>query len=103
MKKESFDGKSVIITGASSGIGKALSLRLAKDGAWLALAARETGRLETLSMECPQLGGRAIAISTDVSDESQCQKLIQGAIEIYGQIDMLINNAGISVVSKLEE
>jgi short-subunit dehydrogenase len=103
MKKESFDGKVVIITGASSGIGKALSLRLAQEGAWLALAARDAGRLDALSLECQQLGGKAIALPTDVSDESQCQRLIQHTIEQYGRIDMLINNAGMSVVSKLDE
>jgi len=93
----------VIITGASSGIGKALSLRLAQEGAWLALAARDSVRLEALASDCQQLGGRAIALPMDVSDESQCQKMIQHARDHYGRIDMLINNAGMSVVSKLEE
>jgi short-subunit dehydrogenase len=100
---ESFKDKVVIITGASSGIGKALSLRLAQEGAWLVLAARDAGRLDALSLECKQYGTRALSLPTDVSDENQCQKLIQRAREYYGRIDMLINNAGMSVVSKLED
>jgi short-subunit dehydrogenase len=100
---ESFAEKVVLITGASSGIGKALSLQLAKEGAWLALAARDSARLAALGMECEQLGGRALAIPTDVSDESQCQRMIQQVHAHYGRIDMLINNAGMSVVAKLDE
>ena len=103
MANESFKEKAVIITGASSGIGKALSLQLAHEGTWLALAARDTSRLDSLALECERLGGRAIALPTDVSDESQCQTLIYRANEYFGRVDMLINNAGMSVVSKLEE
>lgn len=102
-KNESFGEKVVIITGASSGIGKASSLQLAQEGAWLALAARDSARLAALGMECEQLGGRAIPIPTDVSDGSQCQSMIQQAHAHYGRIDMLINNAGMSVVAKLDE
>jgi len=98
-----FREKVVIVTGASSGIGKALSLQLAREGACLVLAARDAGRLIALALECQQLGGKAIALPMDVSDESQCQKLIQRTLEQYGRIDMLINNAGMSVVSKLDE
>ena len=103
MAHESFREKAVIITGASSGIGKALSLQLAQEGAWLALAARDAGRLDSLALECERLGGRAIALPTDVSDEGQCQRLANGAEEHFGHIDMLVNNAGMSVVSMLEE
>jgi len=100
---ESFKDKAVVITGASSGIGKALSLQLAQAGAWLVLAARDAGRLDALSLECKRYGTRALSLPTDVSDENQCRKLIQRAREYYGRIDMLINNAGMSVVSKLED
>lgn len=103
MANVSFNGKAVIITGASSGIGRALSLRLAQEGAWLVLAARDAGRLEALALECERLGGRALAVPTDVSDESQCQKLIHRANGHFGRIDTLVNNAGMSVVGKLEE
>jgi short-subunit dehydrogenase len=98
-----FREKTVIITGASSGIGKALALRLADEGAWLALAARNAERLESLAGECKQRGSRATAMPTDVGDEVQCEVLIKRTQETYGRIDMLVNNAGISVVSKLED
>jgi short-subunit dehydrogenase len=103
MKTDHFSQKVIIITGASSGIGKALALQLAEQGAYLALAARDKERLEALSSECEQRGGKAIVAPTDVSDEAQCQKLIQQTLEAYQQIDMLINNAGISVVARLDE
>ena len=103
MNADTFREKSVIVTGASSGIGKALALRLADEGAWLALAARNAQRLDSLATECQQRGGKAIAIPTDVADESQCTTLIQHTQETYGRIDMLVNNAGIDVVSKLED
>ena len=103
MIRESFKGKTVVITGASSGIGKALALRLADEGAWLTLAARNAQRLEALVIECEQRGGRAIAIPTDVADEPQCRTLIQRTKETYEHIAMVINNAGMAVVSKLED
>jgi short-subunit dehydrogenase len=103
MKKEFFKGKSVIITGASSGIGRSLALRLAAENAWLTLAARDEARLKRLKNECERLGGRAIAIPTDISEERQCHEMIEKAFEHYGRIDMLINNAGMSMVSKIDE
>ncbi len=103
MTTDTFREKTVIVTGASSGIGKALTLQLADEGAWLVLAAREVQRLDALVLECQQRGGKAIAIPTDVADESQCCTLIQRTQETYGRIDMLVNNAGMAVVSKLED
>ena len=101
--QNTFREKTVIVTGASSGIGKELALRLADEGAWLALAARNAQRLDSLAGECQQRGSKAIAIPTDVADESQCRALIQRTQETYGRIDTLVNNAGIDVVSKLED
>jgi short-subunit dehydrogenase len=101
--QNTFKEKIVIVTGASSGIGKALALRLADEGAWLALAARNAQRLDSLAGECQQRGSKAIAIPTDVADESQCRALIQRTQETYGRIDTLVNNAGIDVLSKLED
>jgi len=101
--QNTFKEKIVIVTGASSGIGKALALRLADEGAWLALAARNAQRLDSLAWECQQRGSKAIAIPTDVADESQCRALIQRTQETYGRIDTLVNNAGIDVLSKLED
>ncbi|MBA7471105.1 D-beta-hydroxybutyrate dehydrogenase [subsurface metagenome] len=101
--KNTFREKTVIVTGASSGIGRELALRLAAEGAWLALAARNAERLDSLTRECQKRGSKAIAIPTDVADESQCRALIQRTRETYGRIDTLVNNAGIDVVSKLED
>jgi len=98
-----FKDKTVIVTGASSGIGKALAFRLASQGARLALAARNAERLESVAEECCQRGAKALALPTDVANEEQCQALIQRTYEEYGQIDMLINNAGIGVASTLED
>lgn len=101
--RNTFKGRTVIITGASSGIGKALALRLADEGAWLALSARNAERLDSLAEACRQRGGKAFAIRTDVADEFQCRALVQRTQEKYGRIDTLVNNAGIDGVGKLED
>jgi short-subunit dehydrogenase len=98
-----FLNKSVVVTGASSGIGKALALRLADERAWLALAARNAERLEALAVECRQRGAKAIAVPTDVACETQCKTLVDRTCGEYGRLDMLINNAGIAVASRLED
>lgn len=103
MTGESYAGKAVVVTGASSGIGKAIALRLADEGASVALAARDAQRLEALAAECGRRGGKAIGIPTDVAEEAQCRALIERSRETYGRIDMLVNNAGIDVVAKLDE
>ena len=103
MNTDTFRDKAVIVTGASSGIGKALALRLADEGAWLALAARDAQRLDALAAECQQRGGKAVAVPTDVADESRCKALIERTQGTYGRVDVLINGAGIDVVGKLED
>ena len=88
-------GKVVIITGASSGIGKALAKEFIFRGAKLSLAARRIDQLEELRVE---LGSAdIICTKTDVSKESDCKKLINNTLEKFGRIDILINNAGISM------
>lgn len=103
MAADSFRDKAAIITGASSGIGKALALQLAREGAWVVLAARNAGRLQALSEECRALGGKAEAVPTDVAEDAQCKALVARARETFGRIDMLINNAGVSVVGRFDE
>jgi NAD(P)-dependent dehydrogenase (short-subunit alcohol dehydrogenase family) len=103
MSADRFDGKVVIITGASSGIGEALALRLASEGAWLALAARRAERLQAVASKCAERGGRALALPTDVADEAACRELVERTVAEYGQIDMLVNNAGITVGSRFAE
>jgi short-subunit dehydrogenase len=103
MKEKVFRENVAIITGASFGIGRQLALQLADCGAWLALAARNIEKLEEVSRQCSQRGGRAIVVPTDVTDQSQCQHLIESTIAEYGRIDTLINNAGIGLDARFDE
>ena len=103
MHREPFRDQVTIVTGASSGIGRALALQLAGQGAKLSLAARRTDLLEQVATESRSLGAEAIAIPTDVSDEAQCKALVWKTIEKYGRLDLLINNAGLAVVALLED
>jgi short-subunit dehydrogenase len=102
MKNSTFRNKAIIITGASYGIGRELAHQLAEQGAWLVLAARSIEKLEKVSEECTQLGGRVITIPTDVSEESQCRNLIEATVKEYGKIDILVNNAGIALATRFE-
>ena len=97
MAQFDFKDKAIIITGASSGIGRELAYQLAAQGAWLALAARTVERLETVKTECQERGGRAIAVPTDVSIPEQCEKMVQRSVGEFGRIDALVNNAGITM------
>lgn len=97
------NGKVVIITGASSGLGKATALRLAKGGAKLVLAARREERLVELRDAIIEQGGDAIYQVTDVTDRTQVESLAKAAKEAYGRIDVLVNNAGLMPLSPLDE
>jgi short-subunit dehydrogenase len=103
MKQAHFQNQVVIVTGASSGIGKSLALQLADQGAHIALAARRQDRLKQISVECRTRGGKALAISTDVANDAQCKALVEQTIQEFGRLDMLINNAGFATVALFEE
>src|SRR5687768_8435058 len=96
------EGKVVVITGASSGMGEAAARHLAAQGATVVLGARRNGRLQALAGEITAAGGKALAMETDVTDRRQVQRLVDVAVETYGRIDVLINNAGIMPLSPLE-
>ena len=95
-------GKVVVITGASSGMGEAAARHLAAQGAAVVLGARRIERLEALVGEITAAGGQALAVATDVTDRAQVQRLVDAAVETYGRIDVLVNNAGIMPLSPLE-
>lgn len=91
--------KVVVITGASSGIGEAISLICARHGAKLLLAARRTEQLNDLSGRCVSAGARDVCVQrVDVSREEDCKLLIEQAMQKYGSIDLLILNAGVGQV-----
>ena len=94
-------GKVVIITGASSGLGEATARHLAARGAKLVLAARRTDRLQALVSEIEAAGGEALAVATDVVDPAQVQALAEQAKARFGRIDVLVNNAGIMPLAPL--
>jgi NADP-dependent 3-hydroxy acid dehydrogenase YdfG len=94
-------GKVVVITGASSGIGKALARRFREAGAEVVLAARRIDRLRSLEQELDP--AKVLSVETDVSREEDCSQLIRKAAERFGRIDTLINNAGISMRASFEE
>ncbi len=103
MKSDVFRGQTVIVTGASAGIGKSLALQLASQGAKVAVAARRAERLEHVAAECRSLGGEALVVPTDVGDEAQCKALIEKTIAAFGRLDMLINNAGLAASALFDE
>ncbi|WP_230163230.1 SDR family oxidoreductase, partial [Peribacillus simplex] len=86
--------KVVIITGASSGIGEATAKKLASKGAKLVLAARREDRLQQLQKEIEKNGGKAIYKVTDVTSHEQMEELAEYALQEFGKIDVLVNNAG---------
>lgn len=90
------DGKVAIVTGASSGLGVAFARALAEAGADVALAARREDRLQDTRRMVEQLGRRAITVPTDVADPSACQALVDATVQQLGQVDVLVNNAGIA-------
>jgi short-subunit dehydrogenase len=89
--------KVVIVTGASSGIGLATAREFAEQGARVVLAARSYDLLKSIENDLKAAGHEVLAITTDVTIEEDCHKLVQSTLEKYGRIDILVNNAGISM------
>jgi 3-oxoacyl-[acyl-carrier protein] reductase len=91
-----FAGRVALVTGASQGIGHACALSLAREGATVAVAARNQQKLDELVAQIANAGGKAAAFSIDVADEDQVKSGIKQAIAQFGKIDILVNNAGIT-------
>lgn len=95
-------GKTAIITGASSGIGEAVALRLAASGAAVVLGARRQDRLEHLVARIESAGGQVSALACDVTKRQDLERLAAHAIDRFGTIDALVNNAGVMPISRLD-
>jgi NAD(P)-dependent dehydrogenase (short-subunit alcohol dehydrogenase family) len=98
-----YTGKTIVVTGASSGIGRALCLALADQRARLVLSGRDEARLEQAAEACRARGAEALAVRADVTVPAQCQLLVARAGERFGGIDVLVNNAGIGMLALFAE
>jgi NAD(P)-dependent dehydrogenase (short-subunit alcohol dehydrogenase family) len=98
-----YAGKVVVVTGASQGIGKALCLELAPQRSRLALAARDRTALEAVAAECRARGAETLVVPTDVADEPACRALVERTVERFGALDVLVNNAGMGMLARLED
>lgn len=99
---KNIDGKVIVITGASSGMGEAAAKHLSQLGAAVVLGARRTERIEKLANEIQESGGKALAIATDVTQRDQVKKLVDSAVEKFGRVDVILNNAGIMPLSPMD-
>jgi NADP-dependent 3-hydroxy acid dehydrogenase YdfG len=102
MEPAHLEGRVMLITGASSGIGAATARQLASGGARVALAARRESRLRDLAGEIEASGGTALVVETDVTDRAQCERLAAKTREAWGGVDVLVNNAGVMPLSLAE-
>ncbi len=102
METSNITDKVVVITGASSGIGESTAKLLAKQGAKVVLGARRSNRIDAVVQEISASGGKAIGFATDVTKRAEVEALIQGAVDGFGRVDVLINNAGIMPIAPIE-
>jgi short-subunit dehydrogenase len=98
-----YTGKVIVVTGASQGIGKALCLELAAQRPRLVLAARDEAALGGVAAECRARGAEALVVPTDVADETACRALVEKAVLRFGGVDVLVNNAGMGMLARLED
>jgi len=100
--RKNIQGKVVVVTGASSGLGEAAARHLSAEGATVVLGARRVERIQSLAKELAGRGAKAAAIPTDVTRREQVNKLVDAAVQTYGRIDVMLNNAGLMPHSPLE-
>ncbi|MGY2261037.1 SDR family oxidoreductase [Pseudomonas sp. C1C7] len=96
-------GKVVVITGASSGLGEATARHLAALGAHVVLGARRQDRLDTIVREISAEGGKAVALAVDVTRREDLSALVDKAVQTFGRVDVMINNAGLMAISPINE
>jgi len=96
-------GAVAAVTGASSGIGRECALAFAREGARVAVCARRIERLESLAELIRAAGGEALVMAADVADEAQVRRFVNGTLERFGRLDVLVNNAGSGVRGRVEE
>ena len=94
-EKYSLEGKTVVITGGGTGLGRSMILAMAKAGADAVITGRRVAPIEETAEEVRKLGRKALAISTDITDSDQVNRMVQKALDEFGKIDVLFNNAGI--------
>src|SRR5436190_2320690 len=95
---QQLNGTVVLVTGASSGIGEATALELARHGAIVALAARRADRLKALESRVAQAGGRTLVIEADISSQEQARAMVRRTVDELGRLDTLVNNAGMMLL-----
>jgi NAD(P)-dependent dehydrogenase (short-subunit alcohol dehydrogenase family) len=93
-------GKTVLLTGGSRGLGLVMARQLVQQGARLAICARDRAELERARVELQQCGGEVLTVPCDVTDRSQVDQMVQQVRDRFGQIDILINNAGTDLVAQ---
>ena len=96
MARRSFAGKTVLVTGAGGGLGRAVALRFAQAGARIAALDKDASGIESLSVEIENRGGQCLALPCDITDAEACDRAVAATIQHFGTLDVLVNNAGMS-------
>lgn len=100
---QNIKGKVIAITGASSGMGKAIAVELAKEGAKVVLGARRIEQLQQVVEEIKNKDGEAIFVQIDVKNKADLAALVNAAVQYYGKLDVIVNNAGVSQLSRIDD
>ncbi|AZQ35248.1 SDR family oxidoreductase [Streptomyces cyaneochromogenes] len=103
MSYENLAGRTAVVTGAASGIGEAIAVRLAAEGAKVALLARRAERLDAVAEKIRADGGQALAVVADVTDDASVATAVERIHAAYGTVDLVVNNAGIALMNAIED
>lgn len=96
-------GRVALVTGGGRGIGRAIALAFAREGALVAVAARTRAELEGVAEECRELGSSALAVPLDVAESTSCESAVRACVQEWGRVDILVNNAGIASSQKFTD